>query len=148
MPLDATENRVLDAINARLATIGTPASAWLTQPIVQEGTPFDAIEKITKPLIYVENDRTDPESNNVTTAAHGCRVQLTVWCIAKDHRTVNKLKADVLRALFAGEQVVAAALNQPIYPAEFVIRNDMRTVGRVVGQQSLFVDTLLDHFNP
>lgn len=147
-PLDATENRVLDAVLARIQTIGTPASQWLTQPSVAEGTPFDAIDKIVKPLIYLEHDRTDIETNNLTTASHGARVSMNVWLVAKDHRTVNRLKADVLRAVFGGEAALEAALRQPVYPMEFLIRNDMRSVGRIVGQLGLYVDVLVSHSDP
>lgn len=148
MPLDAMENRVLDAVLARLGTIGTPASSWNTSPTVLEGVPADATETLTKPRIMVESGRTDPEDNNVGPSQHGARVTLSVWLLAKDQRTVNKLKSDVLRALFAGEGALTSAVGQPVYPGEFSHRGDMRSVGRVVGQLVIFVDVVLSHTDP
>jgi len=150
VPLDAMENRVLTAVLARLATIGVSggASAWLTVPTVREGTPADVVDPLTKPLVMLESSRTDPDQTNINVSEHGARVTNSVWLVAKDMRTVNKLKADVLRALFAGEGALTVALRQPVYPGEFVVRSDMRSVGRVVGELLIFVDVILTHTDP
>lgn len=149
MPNPATENRVVDAVLARLATIGTPPSSYLTSPApAREGVPADVTDPLTKPLILVEHARTDPDQQNVNVSDHGARVTLSVWLMAKDPRTVASMKADVLRALFAGEGTFTTALGQPLFPGEFVQRGDMRSVGRAVGQLVIFVDITLTHANP
>lgn len=149
MPQAATENRVIDAVIARLQTIGTPPSSWLVAtPDVAEGVPGDALPKADKPRLYVEHARTEPVPPDVGTMSHYHRVSVVVWCVAASNAALRSLKADVLRALFAGESALTTEFGQPVWPGEFVPRRDMSDAGLAVGQQVVFVDVELTHSAP
>lgn len=149
MPQAATENRVTDAIIARLQTIGTPPSSWLVStPEVSEGVPPNPLPKTDKPRLYVEHAGTLPRPEDAGTSTHWMRVQHIVWCTAATPRDVLSLKADVLRALFAGESTLTSALGQPVFPGEFAHRRDMTDAGIAVGQQVVFVDMEVSHATP
>lgn len=150
MPQDATENRLMDAVLARLQTIGTPPSSWLVAtPAVVEGVPGDALKTPSvKPRVWVEQAGTIPVPPEAGVSSHYHRASLVVWCVDTTVRKVIALKADVLRALFAGEGSLTTAFGQPVWPGEFVLRGDLSDAGIAVGQQVVFIDVELTHSAP
>lgn len=146
MPAQALENRIVDLLVTTLQAIGTPASSWLTQPTVAEGVPADAVPRATKPLVYVRNVLTGPTpGQEAGTSSHTLRVTVLVVVLATTVRTVNNVKADILRALFAAEQTFTDAFKQPMWPADFEVLDDMKSAGYIIGHLQLFMDVYLDH---
>lgn len=149
MPLDAVENRYLDAVLAALATIGTPPSGWNTVPAAaEEGFPGEAVTVAEPPLLFVESSRTDPLPSYNSSSAHGVTIAVNVWLCAKDARTLNKLKSDVCRCVMAREGIIAAAFQTPAYVGPYMLRPDLSNAGVSVGQMTVILDTSHLHTDP
>lgn len=147
----ATENRALDALLVELRKIGTAGAPgpWLTSATVQEGYPLDPLPEETNPLVLVQHVLTEPRPEGEGgTSLHDFRLHFVVWCIGKNMRECNSVKADVLRAVFAGEAALTTALQQPVYPATYEHRVELNLIGRKVAAFALFVDTAVSHSAP
>ena len=154
MPVDAIENRVLDSIKAELLKIGVPPANYLTVPSApKEGVPGDALPGQSAPQLYYQHVRTSPNEPEAGTASHYGVVHLKIWCASSDPvngpRTVNKLKADVLRVLYAAEGTFQSAYKSfGIQIGEFAIRDDMATAGMSVCEFAVDVPFVMDHASP
>lgn len=145
----STENRALDQLEALLRSIGTPASAWLTAPVlIAEGPPGDAVPRTGAPALYAMNGATEPQDVGGGLDRHAFRVHLLVYVVAETLRDVNSAKADVLRALFAGEGSVTQALGQPFWPGQFDVLAELSPAGFITGRLAVFVDVSIDHAAP
>ena len=143
---EATENRILDVLMPILTGIGTPASSWLTQPAVAEGIPPDSVPAGDR--VYVHHVRTDETPPEAGTSQHYFRVRIAMWIFAETARQVCRIKADLLRALFAGEDALTAAFGQPLFPSEFVPRDDLSTAGHSAGRLEAYLDVVISHSAP
>jgi hypothetical protein len=149
-PLPAIENRALDALEAALAGIGAVPSEWLTDPVIAEGTPNDALPVPSAPHIFFDLFGSDPatEADGAPVSRHGFRVHFVVWIVGNTRRDVNSAKADILRAVFAGEGPITTAIGQPLWPGEFRHRVEMSAAGYFVASLGLFGDVQVDHATP
>jgi hypothetical protein len=143
---DATENRILDALLPILQGIGTPAGSWLTAPEVAEGIPPDSVPVGDR--LYVHHVRTDEVAPEAGTSTHYFRARFAVWIFAETVRRVCQIKADVLRALFAGETALTSAFGQPVWPSEFIERDDLSSSGQAAGRLEVFLDVVISHSAP
>lgn len=143
---EATENRILDVLMPILSGIGVPASSWLTQPTVVEGIPPDAVPAGDR--VYVHHVRTDETPPEAGTSQHYFRVRIAMWIFAVTPRQVCRIKADLLRALFAGEAAITSAFSQPLFPSEFVPRDDLSTAGQSAGRLEAYLDVVISHSAP
>lgn len=146
----ATENRALDALMLELKKIGTAGAPgpWLTTATVQEGNPLDALPE-TNPLVLVQHVLTEPRPEGESgLSLHDFRLHFVVWCVGLSMRECNSAKADVLRALFAGEAAITSALQQPIYPATYEHKVELNLTGRRVAALTLFTDLAVSHTTP
>lgn len=143
---EATENRILDVLVPILKGIGTPTGSWLTAPTVSEGIPPDAVPSGDR--VYVHHVRTDDVPPEAGVASHYFRVRFAVWIFAVTVRRVCQIKADVLRAVFAGEAALTSAFGQPAFPQEFMERDDLSSAGQAAGRLEVFLDVVISHSAP
>lgn len=147
--LDALENRVINYLYNRLSTVGVPSSDYLTVPSVTLGVPSSAIESVTTPQIYIQYVSTIPnEAESTTLREHPVTIRAIIWCIANDIDTMLKVKADVIRRLFACEGDFISQFQQPFYPSDFVYRDDAMKVGGAAGALTVKIDVNMSHDNP
>jgi hypothetical protein len=149
MPPEAKDNLIWTSLLTILAAIGTPSSSWLTAPIVEEVIPPDAIPPVdVNPRIYLDHLRTGapPTGQNAGTT-HSWRTQFDAYIAAKDKRTVNRVRSDILRAVYGGEGSLTTAYAQPAWPGpeDFTHRDDLSRAGVLIGLQPLFIDHATDH---
>lgn len=151
-PVVAFENRVIDLLSPALAGIGTPPSQWLSPaPEVHEGIPTDKVDFPEDPagsVLYIQHVRTAPSEEEAGTATHTMRATFAVWIFSRTQRVSLDMKADVLRAVYALEGPMTSALQQPLYPTECTLPDDMRPAGFAVIAQLLQIDYQADHTNP
>lgn len=145
---EASENRVLDAVLLLLQGIGTPAGSWLTAPTVAEGIPPDIVPVADKTVVYLHHVRTDETPPEAGVRSHYFRLRYAVWIFGPTPRVICSVKADVLRALFAGEGSLTTAFAQPAFPSEFVQLDDMSHAGAAAGRMDLFIDLEISHSAP
>lgn len=104
MPLESREDRILDAIKARLDLI--TGASYLTAPTVAVGLSTDAVAQGNVDRLRLDYSHT--ESFDDSTGSHGSQAVYHVWCAsgntANPRKQVRRLKADVLRTLYAGER--------------------------------------------
>lgn len=145
----ATENRALDQLVTMLQSI-VGGGGWLTNPAgVTEGIPNDAVPTEAAPQLFVLNVKTEPlPEGNAGVSRHQFRLHFLVWVVALTARDVNSAKADILRAVFAGEGAATTALGQPFWPGEFEQKVELSPAGFQVGTQHLFLDVSMDHATP
>lgn len=160
MPVDAFENRIADVFLTVLGGIGTPASSWLSGvPLVIEGSPAEAVPEPSavhalskKGILYLEHVRTGPAPGEVGTSTHTLRATFCITILAETVRDLRKLKADVLRALWAAEGTFTTAEEQPAFTEDFTTRDyqgdSLRVAGYFGGTLSAFVESTLTHAKP
>jgi hypothetical protein len=110
MPVEALENRMLDAIEAELVKIGTaPTSAWLTTPTptIKLGVPGDKVPGPNLTTLYLQHLGSKQGTDSVGTALHKLECAFAIWCCsshaADGQRRVLNLLQDVRRALLSAE---------------------------------------------
>jgi hypothetical protein len=144
MATEAVDNQLLGAFLALFQAIAGPAS-YLTAPVVTEGVPPDPLPAVDQaPLLYVSHVRTDPANPPVTGPVHRWTARFAAWIAAKDQRTTNQVRADLLRRLYAGEAALTTAAQQPAYPLEFT-RLDANRAGVHLAVQLIAIDYQTDH---
>jgi hypothetical protein len=146
---EAKENLALDLLVSTLGTIGPVGASWLTDPTVSAGVPPDAVPRDLGMMVYVHHVRTDLLPPDAGTANHYFRAIFHAYLCSADadhrERDVLNLKADALQAVFAAEGAFTTAFKQPLYPAGFIYRDDMRASGVAVGVQEFTLDLELSH---
>jgi hypothetical protein len=146
-PPEAKDNQILTSLMTALAAIGTPATDWLTAPMLEEGIPPDSIPTVdVAPRIYVHQPRTGFPSDPPPGPKHRWRTHFDVWIVAKDLRTANRVRADVLRAVYAAAGTLQGAYGEPIYPGpeDFTRRDDLAPAGVHVALQPFYIDHVTD----
>ena len=143
----AKENRILDTLMSALALIGTSVNWNIQSLALMEGIPSDTISPADTPAIYVALSSTeiDPQS---TGNRHSWRSRYSMYLCAVDLRTVNNLKADVLRALYQSEAMFTATHEQPMFPESYSVRTELTDAGIFVGQVTAFIDYSTSHTDP
>lgn len=150
---DAVENQALDVVLAALAGIAT-MPGHLTAPQVYEGPTPDSL---TQPAdggaaqqIYVEQGLTEPlPEGEGGSQTHSFRAHLFLWLVTWDQalkrRDLERMKADVLAALFAAEAAVGAVATYGGWPLGFAVRDELRPAGAWLGVIDYVVDYALAH---
>ena len=158
-PVASIEERVLDLLVTTLGGIGTPPANWLTQPVVKEGSPFDAIPTHDvkpgdtslqkRPRVWAVYLGTTPSDGTMGTATHRATLRFAAWCAAITMRGAMAARADVLRAVFAAEPAFVTAFKAFLLPGACVYRDDMAgRAGSFVVQQDLTIEVEVDHSSP
>ena len=154
MALEATENRIADAILTALQAIGSaPTSFWSTSPLpASRGIPNDALVPNAKPMIFLQHLGTEPQDAESGTATHRARATFAVWCVSSDftagERITLNLKADVLRAIFAVENTILTVAAYGGWPSGYTVHEDMAPAGFWCGQQLIYFDFNMTHTDP
>jgi len=146
-PSEAKDNLILDAFLNALAAIGTPATEWLTNPVVEEGPPPDSIPPVdVRPRIYLDQPRTDfPSDGQNVGPSHRWRTHLVAYVCAKNLRTANQGRADVLRAVYAAEGSIQTQFGLKPRPEESGKIDDLVRAGVYIKVQPFFLDHQTDH---
>lgn len=118
MPADAKENLILTSLMALFAPIVAGAT-YLTSPAIAEGPLPDPIPTVdVQPRVYVSHVTTETATPPRSGNHHRWTSRFVAWVCAKDQRTVNRVRKDILTALLNGEATMIAAYKEPAYPVD------------------------------
>jgi len=153
MPAPTPKDSVIVAqVLTELAKIGTGPTQWLTNPPdAKEGAPGDALDGTIPHQIFIQCAESALEDAPVTATMHARRLTVTVWMIAQQSTSswaeVRKIKADVLRALYAAEgtfESISLEWGVQGYQA----RNDLAPAGFLAGSLDVYFDYDSEHATP
>lgn len=148
---------MLEAIVAKLATIGTPSlSDWLVQvpPSVEIGYPGDAQLNVPGPTerLFVSHRGTIPKPGEGDQTAHLCSAAFHVVCLSTrnvdSEKWVIRLKRDVCRAMLVNEGALQALFPYGMWLGPFLADDDMRRAGFTAGVQEFTGEFKMEHNAP
>lgn len=142
-PAEPVDNQLQAALFAVLQGIVAGAT-YLTSPVVAEGVPPDPIPTVDQvPRLYVSHVRTDPATPARSGPSHHWTARFAAWIAAKTSAETNRVRADVLRALYASEFAISPAYMS--YPLEFTRIEDAQRAGIHLAVQLIGSDYQTDH---
>lgn len=152
MPAPTPKDSVIvTQVGVELAKIGTGPTEWLTNPPdATEGSPGDRLPDVPHQLYFAATEA-PLEDAPVNVTEHPRRLVVSIYIIAKKTTAgwaeVRKLKADVLRALYAAEDAFEAICLQWA-PGPFLIHNELQPAGFLAGVLDVTFDYNSEHATP